>query len=189
MLPPPTTRHSSWPLLFASAISLARPAAASGSMPNCPCPIRASPESFRRIRLKRGRVMRSRIPLDIKRADTLLTRPPHFPTALVSGDRLGLRIAGCRCHFRGEVFLLLLDAFAELEADEALQHDTRAGFLRRLGNHLGNRGLVVHDEQLRQQGIVLAELREAAFNHLLDDVLRLAAFLRLFHGDRTFTLD
>jgi hypothetical protein len=40
-----------------------------------------------------------------------------------------------------------------------LQHDACAGFLRRLCNDLGDRGLVVHDEQLRQKGTVLAELR------------------------------
>src|SRR4029450_16424 len=57
MLPPPTTRQSSWPWPFAEAISPARPATASGSIPNWPGPINASPESFSRIRLKRGRVI------------------------------------------------------------------------------------------------------------------------------------
>src|SRR3712207_2263248 len=58
MLPPPTTKQSSCPASLACLISSARRAAVSGSMPNCPSPINASPESFRRIRLKRGRGIR-----------------------------------------------------------------------------------------------------------------------------------
>ena len=57
MLPPPTTRHSSWPCLGARRFRRRAPATASGSMPNCPCPIKASPDSLSRIRLKRGRVI------------------------------------------------------------------------------------------------------------------------------------
>ena len=43
------------PLPWRRAISSASRATASGSMPNWPSPIRASPDSFRRMRLKRGR--------------------------------------------------------------------------------------------------------------------------------------
>src|SRR4051794_30456657 len=101
MLPPPTTRHSSWPCSFAPAISPARPAAASGSMPNCPCPIKASPDSFSRIRLKRGRVIWLDCPQDVTRAATLYGAAAALPTALLaeSGvweqhDHWGLRMAG-----------------------------------------------------------------------------------------------
>ena len=41
----------------------------------------------------------------------------------------------------------------------------------------------------REQRIFLAELGQAALDHLLDDVLRLAALLRLFHRDRALALD
>src|SRR5690242_17142798 len=106
-----------------------------------------------------------------------------------SGDRFILFYAGSGRDLRSEVVVLLLDAFAELEADEALELDASAGVLRGGRDDLGDRGLPVDHEQLRGERILLAELGEAALDHLLDDVLRLAAFLRLFHRDRALTLD
>ena len=61
-----------------------------------------------------------------ERADTPLARPPHFPTVLQSGDRFGLVRAGSRSDLGRKVFLLLLDAFTELEANKALERDARA---------------------------------------------------------------
>ena len=57
------------------------------------------------------------------------------------------------------------------------------------GDDVGDRGLVVDHEQLAQQGIFLAELGHRAFDHLLDDVGRLAAFLGLLDRDRALALD
>src|SRR6218665_3154907 len=54
MLPPPTTMQTSSPLSLASFTSSATRSQVSGSMPNCPRPIRTSPESLRRMRLNRG---------------------------------------------------------------------------------------------------------------------------------------
>src|SRR5215210_5608287 len=75
----------------------------------------------------------------------------------VSGDRLGLGPGRCR-DFGREVGFLLLDAFAELEADEAGQLDAGAGLLGRRGHDFGDRGLAVDHEQLSRQRVLLAEL-------------------------------
>src|SRR5690349_21755038 len=98
MLPPPTTRQSSWPCPFAEAISPARPATASGSMPNCPCPIKASPESFSRIRLKRGRVMRADCPADVTSGQAFMAEPPRCQLPYLPALPFGRSIAesgGC----------------------------------------------------------------------------------------------
>src|SRR6476660_2104627 len=113
MFPPPTTRHSSCPCDLAAAISPARPATASGSMPNWPCPISASPDSLSKIRLKRGRVMRFDYPLDATKAALPLW--PSRPVAncqaavLVLSDRLVLLHAGGSRNFGRKIVLLLFD--------------------------------------------------------------------------------
>src|SRR3954467_14885374 len=81
-------------------------------------------------------------------------------------DRLLFLDAGGRRDLGGEVVLLLLDALAELETDEALERDLGTGILRGGRNDLGDRGLVVHHEQLGGERILLAELGEAALDHL-----------------------
>src|SRR5437868_6715686 len=105
MLPPPTTRHSSCPCPFAAAISPASPATASGSMPNWPWPINASPESFSRIRLKRGRVMRVVGPQDVTRAATLYGAAARLPTALLARARVWAQHRSCRGLRMASVFL------------------------------------------------------------------------------------
>src|SRR5204863_1319547 len=97
-------------------------------------------------------------------------RPSFFCSAAWSSDRLVLFYAGGSRDLRSEVGLLLLNALAQLEADETLECDRRTGFLAGGGDDVGDRGLVVHDEQLADQSAFLAELGEAAFDHLLDDV-------------------
>src|SRR3546814_8997355 len=83
---------------------------------------------------------------------------------------------------------LLLDAFAELEADIVFQRDRRAGFLRRLGDDIGDRGLVVHHEKLAEQGLLLGELGDRAVHHLGDDLGGLPRFGGLFGGDAALAL-
>src|SRR5687767_3198033 len=61
MLPPPTTRHNSCPAALAAATSPAMLATVAGSIPNWLGPINASPDSFSRMRLKRGRVIGDQI--------------------------------------------------------------------------------------------------------------------------------
>src|SRR5262249_3454117 len=151
MLPPPTTRQSSCPSDLAAAISPASPATASGSIPNWPGPIKASPDSLSRIRLKRGRV--KGCPQDVTRAATPLWRSRPVANCKAvdrSGDRFGLCRTGRGGDLGSEVAGFLLDAFTELETDEVLDHDLGAGILRRRGDDIGDRSLVVANEQLRQ---------------------------------------
>src|SRR5688500_17276770 len=194
MLPPPTTRHSPGQCSRAAWISRASASTASASMPNCSFPISASPDSFKRIRLKRGRVIRWGRPLDVERAAPLLWRSrPNANRLAVAGQSLGDGLGFGRSRggrdLGGEVAFLFLDALAELEADEALELNARPGLLGGGGDDFGDRRLVVDHEQLRQQRIVLAELGDRAFDHLLDNVRRLAALLRLFHRDAALALD
>src|SRR6185312_11449064 len=84
---------------------------------------------------------------------------------------------------------MLLDALAKLEADEADQVDRGARVLGSSRDDITDRSLVVADEQLAEQRVLLAELGEAALDHLLDDIVRLAAFARLFQGNRALALD
>src|SRR3546814_9493486 len=77
--------------------------------------------------------------------------------------------AGGGRDFRREVAFFLRDAFAELEADEALQGDRRADILAGGGNDFGDGSLAVHHEQLRQQRVFLAIFGDRAVDHLADD--------------------
>ncbi len=103
------------------------------------------------------------------------------------GDRL--RNARGGGDFGGEIALGFLDALAELEAFIGLERDRRTGVLGRSGDDIGDRGLAVDHEQLAEQRVFLAELGHRAFDHLLDDVGRLAALGGLFHRDRALALD
>src|SRR5205814_6105833 len=64
-------------------------------------PIKASPDSFSKIRWKRGRVIRADCPSDVTRAATLYGAAAPLPTALLAETRVweqhdhrGLRMAG-----------------------------------------------------------------------------------------------
>src|SRR3954466_16153111 len=129
MLPPPTTTQSSWPC-FASAISRARREVVSGSIPNAPSPINASPDSFRRIRLKRGRGMgfSVRSARETAKVAHLNKGAPPCQASLGVG-RFGLADSGRGGDFGGEIAFLLLDAFAELEADIGIEGDRAADAL------------------------------------------------------------
>src|SRR4051812_43467735 len=110
MLPPPTTRQSSCPSL-ASAISWARLEVAPGSMPNGPSPIKASPDSFSRIRLKRGRGMGFYGPFARGKQRVAHLNKGAPPCQACLGVRgLGLADARRGGDFGGEVAFLLLDA-------------------------------------------------------------------------------
>src|SRR5690349_4011639 len=96
----------------------------------------------------------------------LYGRAAPLPTALRQlrflSDRLGLVRAGSSRNLSREVFLLLLDAFTELEANESGKRDWRTGILGSRSDDFGNRGLAVHHEQLRGERAFLAELGEDA---------------------------
>src|SRR5438309_7076835 len=103
MLPPPTTMAISTPSLWTATISSAMLASVSASMPVRRPPIKASPESFSRMRLYFGRA-----PSVIERS---LLQERH--------------------DFRGEVVASLLDALAQLEAREARDGVGALGVLAR----------------------------------------------------------
>src|SRR5690606_42045050 len=71
--------------------------------------------------------------------------------------------------FGSKVALFLLDAFAELEAHEALQGKRRAHILARGGDDFGGRGLPTDHGRLRERRIFLAVLCNGAVDHLRDN--------------------
>src|SRR6056297_4301022 len=75
-------------------------------------------------------------------------------------------------HLGCEILFLLLDAFAHFHANEAC--DRRARFL---GSRF-DREVGVDDEGLAEERVLGHELLHAADDHLLDDLLGLAAFAR-----------
>src|SRR5690606_36957843 len=87
------------------------------------------------------------------------------------------------CNLGSEVGLFLLDALAESEADEAGDLRRSADFLLGFLKGLLDGNVRVHDESLLQQHDFLVELAHAAFDHLLDDVLRLAGLASLGRED------
>jgi hypothetical protein len=65
--------------------------------------------------------------------------------------------------------------------------DCRRPWRRR--RHVGDLGLVVHHEQLAEERVFLAELRDRAIDHLGDDVGGLARNGSLFGRDRALTIE
>ena len=126
-------------------------------------PISASPDSFSRMRLKRGRVMRScdRPRRYEKGGRAFMARAAPLPTAYsaASGDRLGLRRAGGGGDFGGEVASCFFSMPSpSWKRTKPLSAIGAPASLPACGDDVGDRGLVVHHEQLRQQRILLAEL-------------------------------
>ena len=128
-----------------------------GSMPNCPSPISASPESFSRMRLKRGRVMcgggsSSRIMTRAAHAFMARARASRqLPSgrSIRSGDRLGL--ASCRRRrrlrrrSRSAFFSMPSPSWKRTKPFSVIGAPAS---LRGGGDDVGDRGLVVHHEQL-----------------------------------------
>src|SRR5690349_5516015 len=90
-----------------------------------------------------------------------------------------LRKASLFRDFRREVVLLLLEAFAELEADEAADLHVLADLRDQLLLDLIDRLVRVLHEGLIEEADVLHPLRDLTLDHLLDDGLGLARLLRL----------
>src|SRR5919107_5290599 len=83
--------------------------------------------------------------------------------------------------------VVLVDALAEGEADEALQGDRLAGLRLRLLEDLGDRLRRVVHEGLLQEGDLLVVALEAALDDLLEHMVRLAGVL--LAQDRRLALD
>src|SRR3954454_17205497 len=161
MLPPPMTMATSTPEARTSAISDAMPSRVGGSMPKPALPMRASPDNFSRIRLKRGA------------AEAM--EPP----------RGWLRQSGLLGNLGGEVVLLLFQTLAELPTDEAADLDVLAELRHQLRQELADRLLalgVTHPDLLEEANVLLPlghlpfdDLRD----HRLGDDLQLLARLLL----------
>src|SRR5690606_36351956 len=89
--------------------------------------------------------------------------------------------------FSGEVRLFLLNALTKREADECGDLGRGADFLLSILHGLLDRNVRVHDEALLQQHDFFVELAQTAFDHLLDDILRLAGLTSLRREDFLLT--
>src|SRR5574343_197358 len=160
MLPPPITTPISTPK---SATALTSPQIAAmvcGLMPYASPPIKASPESLRRMRLYFG---------------VLIGVP--FNKLLLGSSGCGL--SG---NFGSEVVNLLLNTFANHEQGEA--SDRGALFLQQLFDSL--LAISSLDEYLTQQSNFLQVFLNSAFGNLFQHGFRLAGFTGLFDGNTTF---
>src|SRR3989442_7373703 len=123
MWPPPTTMAISTPSLWTATISSAMLASVSASMPVRRPPIKASPESFSRMRLYFGRA-----PSVIETIYTM-SRTRSLAVCAARDDSSPSLQEGH--DFRGEVVASLLDALTQLEAREARDGVGAAGILAR----------------------------------------------------------
>ena len=132
MFPPPTTRATWTPSPTTSRISADSPARIPPSIPYACFPIRASPDSFSRIR----------------RYDGFSTQPPRCGGTDRSPLPELLR------HLGGQVVRPLLHPFADLEPGEGAYRDRGAGGLPRVRDELRNLPVGVLDEP----GSTMAEI-------------------------------
>src|SRR5215471_21852456 len=168
MLPPPITTAVWTPAFTTSPISPAMRSRVGGWIPYFPSPIRASPESLRRMRRYRreeGAVTFS--PASTPRLAGPATKRCRPASGDVSAVTEGLGDLG------GEVFLLLLDALAHLVAGEAADGDVLADLGHGGGHDLVDLLLVVLHEGLIDQADRLVELLDLAGEDLLDHRVRL----------------
>src|SRR6185369_15014288 len=184
MFPPPITTATCTPAFTTSPISVAVGTSVGGWMPYFPSPMRASPESLRRMRrYRRGGVAvtfdrfyparggGSNEALPTRRARNVRSR---------TGLRLGAR--GTRPatglpdglgHLGGQVFLLLLHALAHLVPSEPADGDVLADLGDGLGDHLVDLLLVVLHEGLVHETHRLEVLLDLPGEDLLDHRLGL----------------
>src|SRR6218665_860202 len=210
MLPPPMTTASSTPACAISFSSSEMRVSVGGWMPYFPSPIRASPDSLRRMRLERDGVAGADIgSASIPSPRRLATpechgRPPDVPwpkaghtkgrasspetpgkCAALHGRRgvEALGLAQRLGDLGGQVFLLLLDARAHLVADEAAHGDLLANLTRAVGDHLADLLLVVLHPELVHETHALVVLLHLAHEDLVPRGLGLALLLELLAED------
>src|SRR5690606_29761160 len=135
MLPPPMTRQISSPRSFAAFTSAAMLATVAGSIPKALEPISASPDSLSKMRFRPGNAMGGNLYRwghNMRMARTLVRVRAIAKQAPAPGSAAALAFRsapGGGGDFGSKVALFLLDAFAELEAHEALQVNRRAHIL------------------------------------------------------------
>src|SRR5512141_824851 len=162
MFPPPTTRATWTPRPTTSRISADSPARIASSIPYACFPIRASPDSFSRIR----------------RYDGFSTQPPRCG----GSDRSPL--SELLRHLGGQVVRPLLHPLADLEPGEGAHRDRRAGGLPRVREELRDLPVGVLDERLLDEAEVAEELLQLPVGDLVQNLVGLPGGLGLLPVDR-----
>src|SRR3990172_5209691 len=167
MFPPPTTRATWTPSPTTSRISADIPARTSSSIPYSRFPIRASPDSFSRIR----------------RYDGFATEPPRGG----GSDRSPLpELLG---HLGGQVVRPLLHPLADLEPGEGAHRDLGAGGLPGLREELRDLPVGILDERLLDEAEIAEILLELPLDDPVQDLVGLPRSLGLLAVDRLLALD
>src|SRR5512143_3596058 len=152
MFPPPTTRATWTPSPTTSRISVDRPARIAASIPYACFPIRASPDSFSRIR----------------RYDGFATQPPQGG----GSDRSPL--PELLSYLGGQVVRPLLHSLAHLEPGEGANRDRGAGGLSRIREELRDFPVRVLDVRLLDHlrgHVGPADVRRVGGRHLHREIL------------------
>src|SRR5678815_335209 len=192
MFPPPITTAICTPALTTSPISRAMRSSVGGWMPYFPSPMRASPESLRRMRRYRrelGAVTFERFyPAPGGGSNEALPTPAGRVRRSTGGLRpsrgagrpgLATGLADGLGHLGGEVLLLLLQALTHLVAREAADDDVLSDLRGGLRHHLADLLLVVLHEGLVDQADGLEELLHLAGEDLLEHRLGLLLLAEL----------
>src|SRR5512134_648655 len=156
--PPPTTRATWTPRPTTSRISADSPARIASSIPYACFPIRASPDSFSRIR----------------RYDGFATKPPQ-------GDRSDRSLLPeLLRHLGGQIVRPLLHPLAHLEPGEGAHRDRRAGGFAGLREKMCDLPVRVLDERLLDEAEIAEILDELPLGDLVQDLLGFPRRLGLF---------
>src|SRR5512135_2566837 len=167
MFPPPTTRATWTPSPTTSRISADRPARIASSIPYSCFPIRASPDSFSRIR----------------RYDGFATLPP------LGGGSDRSPVPELFRHLGGQVVRPLFHRLADLEAGEGANRDRGAGGLPRVREELRDLPVRVLDECLLDEAEIAEILLQLPFGDLVQDPVGFPRGLGLLAVDRLLMLD
>src|SRR5215469_14283624 len=168
MFPPPITTATWTPAFTTSPISAAMRSSVGGWIPYFPSPIRASPESLRRMR-------RYRRGVGAVTFDRFYPAPGGGSNEALPTPGLGLatRLVDGLGDLGGEVLLLLLDALAHLVPGEPADGDVLPDLRDGLGHHLVDLLLVVLHERLVHETDGLVVLLDLPGEDLLDHRLGL----------------
>src|SRR3569833_3054273 len=173
MLPPPITTAVCTPICTISWSSPAIRLRTAGSTPYSTAPSSASPDSFTRMREKRGftgSFIASPAPAGLP-----LKKTPREAGFFVRDPKTSVGRSLDLCHHLShEVVLLLLEAGTDFVTLEG--HYLRLGALQELLDRL----IGILDERLTEQCDFTQRLAQATFDHLGDDLRRLALTLCLF---------
>src|SRR5512141_1284066 len=167
MFPPPTTRATWTPSPTTSRISADRPARIASSIPYACFPIRASPDSFSRLR----------------RYDGFATQPPQGG----GSDRSPL--PELLRHLGGQVVRPLFHPLAYLEPGEGANRDRGARGLPRVREELRDLPVRVLDERLLDEAEIAEILLELPVGDLVQDLVGFPRSLGLLAVDRLLALD